>query len=618
LGAAKTPTIKPARFPWHEIVIAILLIGAVIAGVVMFRMIGSARKSVDTAVARDSGRAGGASPSVAEKTIAVLPFENLSDNKENAFFTDGVQDEILTNLAKIADLKVISRTSVMQYRGGVQRNLREIGTALGVSHILEGTVQRIGDKIRVNVQLIDARTDAHEWAEGFQRKIADLFALENELSEQIVAQLKLHLSPKEKSAIEQTPTSDLAAYESYTRAKILIERAVFNEPKRESLFEAVRFLTEAVRRDPSFALAYYQLAHAHDQIYWNGYDHTPERIAMADAAIDALRRLRPDAGETHLARAKHFYWVFLDYDRAREQLAAAAQLLPNDPWPWLLTGYIDRRQDRWDESLKKMHHAFELDPRNAFLLQQLSLTYQCLRRYPDVAAILDRALALAPKDARIRMQRALVEFDWHADLKPWRETITAILAEDPAAAAAMPDMQYNLALFQRDNDAAGRIIASLAPDRFYGTEAVEFPRSWWEGVVARAKGDKNAARAAFTSARAVVETMAKQEPENGSILCSLAMIDAALDRKKDAVHEGRRAVELVPVTKDAIDGTMFMQFLAATYAWCGKKDAALDQLAATLSRPGYLSYGQLKLDPLWDPLRNDARFEKIVAGLAPK
>src|ERR1700726_4024528 len=295
-----------------------------------------------------------AGPAITEKSIAVLPFENLSDDKQNAYFADGVQDEILTKKAKVADLKVISRTSVMQYKNIIQRNLREVGKTLSVAHILEGAVQRAGGRVRVSAQLIDARTDAHLWGESYDREIADVFAIENELAEQIVAKLKSKLSPQEKAAIEQKPTADLAAHDLYIRAKTLIATAVFSTPQTESLFEAVRLLNEAIERDPAFALAYYQLGHTHDLLYFTGIDHTPARLAMAGAAIQSLTRLLPNSGEAHLALAKHLYWGYLDYDRARNELSLAQKSLPNEPWAFVLTGYIDRRQGRWDQSIKNL------------------------------------------------------------------------------------------------------------------------------------------------------------------------------------------------------------------------------------------------------------------------
>jgi TolB-like protein/Tfp pilus assembly protein PilF len=554
---------------------------------------------------------------IPEKSIAVLPFDNLSDEKQNAYFADGVQDEILTNLAKVADLKVISRTSVMQYKNGLQRNLREIAKGLWVTHILEGTVQRIGDRVRVSAQLIDARTDTHVWAERYDRNLADVFAIESELAERIVAQLKSKLSVEEKTAIEQKPTSDLAAFDLYVRAKILIDKAVIDDRPDPNLFEAVRLLQQAVERDPSFALAYYQLAHAHDQIYWVGLDHTQARLALADSAIQSLHRLRADSGEAHLALAKHLYWGYLDYDGARQELALAQRALPNDPVLFLLTGYIDRRQGRWDESLRNMRRALDLDPRDLNILQQIFLTYKNLRRYGDAAATLERALKLTPTDPKIRVQRAGVDLDSRADTKSLHSTIQAILAERPEAAAMIADQWMLLAICERDAEGGAGASAALGPNSC-GIEGVVFPRGWCDGRVASIRGDVAAAQAAFTAARAELKKSLRDQPSNGAALCALGMVDAALGNKKDAVHEGRRAVQLLPVGKDAIDGALLTEYLAAIYGLVGKKDDAFNQLAIAAKIPGHLSYGQLRLDPLWDPLRGDPRFEKIAALLAPK
>jgi TolB-like protein/Flp pilus assembly protein TadD len=554
---------------------------------------------------------------VPEKSIAVLPFDNLSDDKQNAYFADGVQDEILTDLAKVADLKVISRTSVMQYKAGAQRNLRAIAKALGVSHVVEGSVQRSGGRVRVSTQLIDARTDMHLWAESYDRELADVFAIENELAEEIVAQLKSKLSPNEKAAIEEKPTADLSAYDLYVRGKTLIASAVFSAPQKDSLFEAVRLLNEAVKRDRNFALAYYQLAHAHDQIYFTGLDHTPARLGMADGAIQDLRRLRPNSGETHLAIAKHQYWCYLDYDRAREELDQARQKLPNDPLPHLLAGYIDRRQSRWNESTKNLERAVELDPQNPGVLQQIALSYECLRRYGDAEAILDRALALDPKDAAMRAQRAAMEFYWHADAKPLFSTIQMVRDEDPQSVANTAEYWLEVALCLRDTENASRALAVLPTDGCY-QQNIPFPRAWCEGKVAELAGDQDSARTAFTTARTEAQKLVSDQPNYGEGLCVLATADAALGHKEDAIREGRRAVELLPIAKDSIAGATVIQDLAVIYAMTGEQDLALEQLKIAVQLPGYLSYGQLRLDPRWDPLRGDSRFEKIVASLAPK
>ncbi len=550
-------------------------------------------------------------------SIAVLPFQNLSDEKQNAYFADGVQDEILTNLARVADLKVISRTSTMQYKTGAQRNLREIAKTLGVSHVVEGSVQRSGGRVRVSVQLIDARTDGHLWAESYDRDIADVFAIENELAEQIVAKLKSKLSPQEKAAIEEKPTTDLAAHDLYIRAKTLIASSALSTPQAESLFEAVRLLNQAVERDPGFALAYYQLAEAHDVIYLQGIDHTPARLAMANGAIQSLARLRPNSGEAHLALAKHLYWCYHDYDRAREELTLAQKSLPNDPMPFQILGYIDRRQGRWPESTKNLERAIELDPQNSAFLDQIARSYECLRRYADAERALDRAIALVPKDVSFPARRAEIELHWHADARPLMSTIQAIIAKDSREAKNIAELWLSAALYDRDFDGALRALAALPIDGCH-QETILFPRVWCEGVIAQARGDKAAARAAFTSARTKASKLVAEQPDYAEALCALGMIDAALGHKEDAIREGRRAVELLPVTKDAIIGPLLVQDLALIYAWTGEKDLAFEQLSAAAKLPGYLSYGELRLHPYWDPLRSDPRFDKIVASLAPK
>jgi TolB-like protein/class 3 adenylate cyclase/Tfp pilus assembly protein PilF len=553
---------------------------------------------------------------IPEKSIAVLPFENLSDEKENAYFADGVQDEILTGLARVADLKVISRTSTLQYRVGAERKLREIAEALGVAHVLAGSVQRAGGRVRVSAQLIDARTDTQLWAERYDREVADVFAIESELAGKIVAQLQSKLSPEIKAAIEQPPTADLAAYDLYAHAKTLIDNALPIAPSKD-LLEAIGLLDEAVKHDPSFFLAYYRLAHAHDMIYHTGFDHTPERLALADAAIQTLRRLRPDAGETHLALAKHFYWGGLDYDRARHELTIAQQALPNNALAFQIAAYIDRRQGRWEDSTRNFERASELDPRNVVILQQLSLNHENLRRYGEMATTLDRALAIAPNDVSIRAQRAGVTLSSHADPKPQHATIQAILAENPNAAALIADQWLPLALCERDSSAAERALAALPPTGCYEA-GVPFPNSWGEGLAARLRGDEPAARAAFTNAREKLEKMLRDQPDYAQALSALGVIDAVLGNKEDAIREGRQAVQLMPVSKNAVEGPFLIKYLAVIYAWTGEKDRAFKRLDQAAKLPGYLSYGELRLHPTWDPLRGDPRFEKIVASLAPK
>src|SRR5207249_380583 len=354
-----------------------------------------------------------------EKSIAVLPFENFSEDKAFAFFADGVQDEILSDLAKIADLKVISRTSVMRYRSSADRDLRQIAQQLGVAHVLEGSVQRSANHVRVSAQLIDARNDTHVWAEKYDRDLADVFAIQSEIAEKIAAQLQAKLSPTEKSAMNERPTSDMVAYDLYLRAKELTYDSDVNPSReREDLFKAVQLLDQAVARDPVFLLAHCQLAYAHDVIYLANFDHTETRLALAETSVRAAVRLQPDSGETHLAQAIHFYWGYLNYDRAREELAKAQRALPSSAQIFHFLGLIDRRQGRWDEAIRNLERAVDLDPRNVSTIPDLVETYFNLRRYEETIAVAYRALALEPRSISFRTWPALIALHARADMAP--------------------------------------------------------------------------------------------------------------------------------------------------------------------------------------------------------
>ena len=608
---APIPTSKARRMPWHEVALALLLIaGLIVAGVFFFRH----RAPQQTAAAPNASAVGGAIP---EKSIAVLPFENLSDNKENAFFTDGVQDQILTALAKVADLKVISRTSVMQYKTGQPRNTREIGQQLGVAHLLEGSVQRAGNKVRVNAQLIDARSDAHQWAENYDRPLDDVFAIQSEIAKAIADQLQAKLSPTEKAAIDQRPTADVTAFDLYSRAKNLILTTSFSAIAGQNLRNAVGLLEQALARDPSFFLAQCQVAYAHDNLYFLGIDHTPGRLALAEAAVDAAVRLRPDAGEAHVARAEHLYRAYLDYDGALAELENARRTLPNDPRVFELLGYIARRRGQQEEGLRNLQRAIELDPRNFFTLQQIALSYLGLRRYSEEEAVLDRALSIKPDDVETKVARAIIPLDWKADTRPLHQVCDEIRRKDPEAIKSVADNWLLCALAERDVAAAEAALAALG-DNTFGNDAVQFSPEAAAGFVARMAGDEKKARAAFTAAHALQEKFVQAQPDYGPGVCMLGVIDAGLGRKEEALRNGRRAVELLPVAKDSRNGPLMIDNLAMIAAWVGEKDLACEQLAIATRQRGFLSYGQLKLLPYWDPLRGDPRFQKLVASLAPK
>src|SRR5213596_796713 len=449
--------------------------------------------------------------------LAVLPFENLSDDKEHAFFADGVQDDILIKLAKIADLKVISRTSVMQYRG--KQDVRQIGDALRVSHVLEGTVRRSDGKVHVNAQLVDTRTDAGIWAEEYDRDLNDVFAIETEVAQSIANRLRAKVSPREKAAIEQRPTNDLVAYDLYVQAVSLIDKAAYEERKEQGkdYFQAIELLNQAIARDPAFLLAYCRLAEAHDELYFDRFDYTPSRLELAKSAIDSAFRLKPDSGDAHLALGRHFYHGYFDYDHARHELAIAVRTLPNDARIFEWSGYIDRRQSRWHDAVRNLERAMELDPRNVKILTSGIVTYRLMRDYARARTIDHRLIAIEPNNTNNQEWRARIDFHERADTRPWHAFENTL--GDPKQC---PECSLFLALYERNSIAADRALAALGEDAFgargvnaRGVGGTQFRRAYLEGLIARIKGDAAAALAAFSAARTQQEEAVRAEPDYG-------------------------------------------------------------------------------------------------------
>ena len=453
--------------------------------------------------------------------IAVLPFENLNDQKENSVFADGVQDDILSKLAKIGDLKVISRSSVMEYRG--KRNVRQIGDALRVSHVLEGSVRRAGTHLHLNAQLIDTRTDTHVWVEQYDRDLNDLFAIQSEIVQKVAEHVHAKLSATEKASIEERPTQDLIAYDFYARAVSMIynvqvpSESTADTPLHadKALSEAVDLLNKAVARDPNFFLAYCQLAFVHDLVYDTEIDHTPARLALAQSAIDSAFRVRPNSGEAHLALGWHLYLGKSDYDRARAELALAQQSLPNNPVVYELAGSMDRSQRRWADAIHNLERACELDPRNYPYLINLGSTYLTLHDYDQHIRIMDRIVALHPERRVDRIFRASVEVYRRADTRPWRAAIENILTNEPGSEKDpfVASQRYTLALYDRDWDAAERAAPVLAQKHSLQWSFPQLGRDFWVGVIARLKGDETSARAAFMRARAQQEEEIRGLPD---------------------------------------------------------------------------------------------------------
>jgi serine/threonine protein kinase/tetratricopeptide (TPR) repeat protein len=549
--------------------------------------------------------------------IAVLPFENLSNDKEDASFADGVQDDLLTKLAKIAHLKVISRTSVTGYRG--QHNTRDIGDALGVSHVLEGSVRKTGASLHISAQLIEARTDSHVWAKEYDRDLKEMFAVQSEIAQKIADRLHVKISTAEKADIQRPPTADLTAFDLYSRAKkLFLDTAVtLAGTRKASLLKASDLLNQAVAHDPTFFQAYCQLAWTHDYLYYDGWDRTPARLALAEAAIEAAYRLRPDASETHLARARNLFLGYRDYNAALAELESARPTLPNDARLFELKGYIERRQGRWGESTRDLEHAIELDPRNFVLLQQIAHNFKALRRYADEAAILDRALVVEPNHTYTKLARAYVDLDWKANPWPAHQLIDELRAKDPSELQSIADYWLDCALTEHDQAAAVDALAALG-DRSVGNETMKYSCSFMEGLVSRMTKDDAKAHSAFTAARTEQERLVRANPDDAGALCVLGLIDSALGRKEEALREGRRTIELLSLEKDANSGTRMIVCLAKIAAWIGDNDLACEQLARASYLPNGVSYGDLKLKPWYDPLRGDPCFERIVASLEPK
>ena len=630
VGAWLVAQVVTQIFPFFEIahwavrlVIVLLIAGFPIALILAWAFDITAKgieRTDDVDLDDSPARHAAGASDIPEKSIAVLPFENLSDDPNNAYFADGVHDDILSSLAKLSDLKVISRTSVRQYKTGT-RNLREIGQALGVAHILEGTVRRSGNRVRVNAQLINAQTDAHIWADTFDRELTNLFALQSELAERITEALRANLSPREKASMQVHPTRDLAAYELFLRARDLFRWSGVGDPL-ENGEKALRLVDQAVARDPQFALAYCLASRLNAELYWFGHDRSRARLTNAKTAADVALRLQPDLGDAHLALAFFYYYGYRDYTRARSEIEIAQVATPNDAEVWDGAGAVARRDGRWDEAIANFEKARHLDPRNFSVISNLAETLIALRRYGEAQQAMENALLFNPQAHLFSIARAAIELKKNGDTAPLRAALRAVPRDfDPGGAVAT--IGARLSLMERDYAEAARVLAASAQERFTdsgvgGTagmlDGYTFPKSWYEGLVARARGNVDAARRAFEAARRLVQADLLQWPDDAKAITMLALIHAALGEKEDALREGRRAVELLPISRDAYDGPILATNLAVIYAQFGERDKALKQLESLMALPNGPTPGTLRVEPEWDPLRGDPRFEKLAAG----
>jgi serine/threonine-protein kinase len=552
-----------------------------------------------------------------EKSVAVLPFENISANKDDAYFADGVQDEILNNLAKIAQLKVISRTSVMQYRADSKRDLRQIASALGVANVLEGTVRREGNRVRVSTELVDARNDNTIWADSYDRDLTNIFSIQSEIAQTVALRLSAQLSPEESKDVEEKPTNNLEAYDLYLQAKQLLEPGSgFTAwgSEKEAYSKAINLLQEATQRDRKFALAYCLIAKAHDFLYSDKVDHTPERRALGDAAVNEARRLRPDLAEVHLAVASHLFYCYRDFERAHVQIAIAAQTLPNNPDLLELTAAIYAVQGRWEKARAGRERAVTLDPRNKELLSTLASTYFCLRRYRDYERIMERLVELEPDQPLFTIYKAVIAFAEKADLKGIRAAYeTLSMKGDPENTLA----RIYVAMCARDFAAAKEILSKSPNEEIFFVGAL-VPRLivalWLELVQG-----KHPTMEEFGAAREQLHREVEADRTDPYLMLALAFADLALGRNEESVQEARHAMEVRPISEDAVEGVTIAANATFVYAWASQSDLAFEQLSTLLKMPGdILYYGDLKTNPSWDPLRKDPRFDKLLAELAPR
>ena len=561
-----------------------------------------------------------ATRNIPEKSIAVLPFENLSDDKENEYFAAGVHNDILSNLAKVADLKVISRTSVQQFKSGT-RNLREIGLALGVAHILEGTARRAGNRIRVNAQLIDARSDAQLWGETFDREITDLFALQSELAQRISQELRANLSAREKTNLQTHPTRDILAYELFLRARELFHWAGSGYSYDKGA-DALRLIDEAIKRDPQFALAYGLASRLHSELFWFGYDKSASRLEKAKAAADAALELQPDLGEAHLAKAFYYYYGFRQYDVAQKHVTDAIRAIPNDADVLNTAGAIARRDGRWNEAASTLEQARDRDPRNLSVLWSLFESYLALHEYTKADGTVNDALSVSPAADFFVLARSAIALFRDGDTAPLRSALRKLPRSfDPGGATST--IALRLSLMERDVEEADRVLAACRHEKLDDNglsgvagalDGYTVPKSWYAGLIAQARGNESSARAAFEQAKRAVRDDLVQSPNDAKTLAMLALIHAAVGEKNEALGAATRAGELLPIAKDSFDGPILATTLAAVSAKLGEKDSAIRQLESLVGVPNGPTPGTLRVEPEWDSLRDDPRFKKLAAS----
>jgi TolB-like protein/Flp pilus assembly protein TadD len=542
-----------------------------------------------------------------EKSIAVLPFQNLSDETENAHFADGIQDDILTNLSKIGDLKVISRMSVMSYRGDALRNAREIGKALGVATLLEGSVRRAGNRVRVSVQLINANNDEHIWAEDYDRDLTDVFAIQTDLAQKIASSLQAKLSPNEKARLDQRPTQNPDAYLLFLQAHDYANRM---DMFHDTSLKAVPLFEQAIKLDPNFALAFAGLSMAESWLYHSS-DPVPARREKARLNADEALRLQPDLPEGHLALGFSYYYGDRDYQRALAEFEIAKRDLPNEAQAYMAIGAIQRRQGKWTESTANLEKAAALDPKNVSVLTNLGYSYMALRNFEAADKIFDRLAAAAPQSLEAALLKGGVAVLWKGDLSVAEKQLSSVPPEtDPGG--LMTWVRVWCLTLERKFPEALQVLQKFRGETMFTTTTAPSPKAFVEGMIHLLQGDNARAQAEFERARVISEKSLQEVPEDPARHAQHGLILAALGRKQEAIAEGKRAVELLPESQDAFEGPQGTAALAEIYAWTGESDEAFRLLDHLLAVPNGLTVPMFKLDPAWDPLRKDPRFQALI------
>src|SRR5262245_31998122 len=554
-----------------------------------------------------------------EKSIAVLPFENLSPDKNNAFFADGIQDDILTTLAKIKDLSVISRSSVMGFRNAAVHNARHIGRKLGVANILEGSVRKEGDRVVVSVQLIDTRDNHQIWGDRYDRTLVDSLGLQGELASEIANNLQAKLSDDEKAQAAAKPTRNADAYVFYLRANQISRNP---DTLLEDYKTAEKLYMQAIELDPNFALAHARLASVCAEVF-RYYEPTDSWRTKARAEAETALRLQPNLAEGHFALGQCIYWMDEDYDKALEQFEIASRMSPSNADTRRLIAAIQRRQGKWQEALEAYERVAKLDPQNPSTARELMYTNSSMRRWPEAAVWAEQMRTLAPTSLVAKIQSGYIDFQWKGDtrlLNSMLDKIPANVDPDGSVTAA----RWDVAMLQRDFSGAKRVLEKSSATETSYTVAGLTPKVFLEGCTYVAQGDNTSAQKAFEEARPAFEAAVKQAPESAERHASLGWLYALMGRKNDAIAEGKRAVELKPESKDALDGSLMNGYLALIYTRVGENDLAIPLIERLLTTPGAvdstdysITVNDLKHRWEWDPIRDDPRFKQLIAENGP-